>query len=145
MITFAEYVVLAEMARPAKSFSDTSMNQAYAEALRKFKAMGVDNANTYIIWDFMFRQLPEFFQQPQFTEARKKASGTNQRLFVQDIVSKFADRINFRQWASDINDESKIRAYLDRSDRGNRHIGRVRADAQDFIDRPHLHRPSGLS
>ena len=56
MITFKEYFELyCEMARPAKSFDDPMMNHAYAESLKKFKQMNIHNANTYVIWDFIFR------------------------------------------------------------------------------------------
>ncbi len=133
MISFEEYIML-EMARPASSFADVDMNTAYSNALKAFKQMGIDNANTYIIWDFMFRQLPEFFKTPEILEARKKASGTNQRKFVLDLVKRHPQQVDLLQWARDINDETKIRAYIDRPDKGNRHFGRVRADAQQFID-----------
>lgn len=133
MQTFQEYC-LVEMARPAKSFVDIDLNQSYASSLKKFKVMGVDNANTYIIWDFIFRLLPDFFKQEKFLNDKKKSSGTNQRGFVLALLTDHMDKIDARKLAQDMNDESKIRAYLDRPDRGNRHIGRVRADAQQIID-----------
>ncbi len=144
MKTFETYC-LAEMARPAKSFADLDMNNAYASSLKKFKVMGVDNANTFIIWDFIFRQLPEFFKQEKFIELKKKSGGTNMRIFVLDMLKSFPDKVNMHQLAADINDESKIRAYLDRPDRGNRHIGRVRADAQEFIDTLSRPQSNGLA
>lgn len=138
MKSFAEYCLL-EMARPASSFANLDMNQAYAESLKKFKGLGIDNVNTYVIWDFMFRLLPEFFHQPQFTEAKKKASGPKMRLFVLSLIKDHPDQVDLVKWGRDMNDMSKIRAFLDRTDRGNRHIGRVRADAQHVIN--NLSRP----
>jgi hypothetical protein len=122
MKTFQEYCLL-EMARPAKSFADVNLNNAYAQSLKMFKALGVDNANTYTAWDFMFRQLPEFFQQPEILNARKKAGGAKQRNFVTNLLLNHMDKIDANQLARDITDESKIRAYIDRPDRGNRHQG----------------------
>lgn len=142
MKTFIEYC-LTEMARPAKSFVNIDLNHAYASSLKKFKSMGIDNANTYIVWDFIFRLLPEFFKQEQFLTMKRKASGTKQRLFVLDLFANYMHKIDAHKLAIDMNDESKIRAYLDRSDRGNRHIGRVRSDAQEFIDTISRPKPNG--
>lgn len=144
MKTFKEYCLL-EMARPASSFADLDMNQAYAESLKKFKGLGIDNVNTYIIWDFMFRQLPEFFHRPQFIEAKKKASGGQQRNFVLSLVKAHPDKVDFVQWGRAINDMSNIRAFIDREDRGNRHVGRVRADAQQVINNLSRPQSSGLA
>ena len=124
MITFKEYFeIFCEMARPAKSFDDSSMNKAYGDSLKKFKKLGVQNANTFTIWDFIFKQLPEFFQDPKFLESKQKQSGTNLRIFVLHLLNRYADKVDWNQLAIDINNISKIENYISRPDRGNRHKG----------------------
>jgi hypothetical protein len=144
MKSFEEYC-LVEMARPAKSFVSIDLNQAYATSLKKFKAIGIDNANTYHIWDFIFRLLPDFFKQEQFIAAKKKHGGTALRTFVRDLLMNHMDKIDSHKLAIDMNDESKIRAYIDRPDKGNRHIGRVNVDAQHIINNLSPQRSSSLS
>lgn len=132
MKSFKQYC-LAEMARPAKSFDNLDMNSAYAQALKMFKAMGIDNANTFTIWDFMFKQLPTFFHSREITEEKKKAFGSDLRRFVLHLLAQYPEQVNLIQWARDITDEQKIRAYIDRPDKGNRHFGRVKQDAARVI------------
>lgn len=132
MKTFEEYY-LVEMARPASSFPDPFLNNGYAEALKKFKGLGVNNANTYTIWDFMFTQLPDVLKTPEVLALKKKKSGTLQRNFVLDLVHNNIPLIDTRKWVADFNDISKIQDYLNREDRGNRHKGMLNSQRASTI------------
>lgn len=126
MITFKEYFELfVEMARPAKSFDDPMMNEAYTNSLKKFKQMNIHNANTYVIWDFIFRLLPDNLKTPDIIAARKKASGTYQRNFVLDFINKHKNWIDFNQLSSDMNNVDYIRKYINKEDIGNRKQGKI--------------------
>jgi hypothetical protein len=122
MKSFKQHVLL-EMARPAKSFDNLDLNSTYSDSLKIFKKLGIDNANTFTIWDFIFRQLPEFFHQEQFLVKKKKASGTLLRIFILDLFKNYSDKINIPSLILDMTDVEKIQDYINRPNRGNRHNG----------------------
>lgn len=127
MITFKEYFELfVEMARPAKSFDDPVMNKAYADSLKKFKQLGIHNANTYTIWDFIFRLLPENIRTPEIEMKKKKAHGTFLRGFVTDFLLKNQEIINMNKLADDMNNINFIKSYIYRPIRqgDSRRIGK---------------------
>ena len=129
MKTFEEHfnLVILEMARPSTSFKDYAMNKAYVESLKKFRELNVFNANTFVIWDFIFRQLPENIKTPEIIQNRKKASGSLQRDFVLNLINNNLNSINFEDLAFRINDTSNISSYINRSDVGSRQQGKRNA------------------
>lgn len=132
MKSFKEYM-LSEMARPAKSFDNLDLNSAYSDSLKIFKQLGIDNANTYTIWDFIFRQLPDFFHQEQFINQKKKSGGTLQRNFVLNLFKSYPDKIDYPSLIMDMVDREKIQDYINRSERGNRHKGMINRLNQSSI------------
>ncbi len=136
MKTFEQHInaILLEMARPAKSFDDPFLNNAYSESLKKFKQMNIYNANTYTIWDFIFRLLPKEIKTPEMLEAKSKASGQYQRPFVQSIILTHKINIDTKKLAHDMNNFDYIKQYLNRSDVGNRQKGKIKSQTSELTN-----------
>lgn len=109
MIKFNDFYL--EMARPAKSFADSTVNSAYADALTFFRSMDEINPGTYTIWDYMFWNIPELAEDQELVNLKKKNHGTKLRDFVrdalkyknvpsQDIISVLSDREAMEMYAS---------------------------------------------
>lgn len=115
------------MARPAKSFADLSVNDAYANALKFFKLLGEHNANTYTIWDYMFWNIPQLANSDELVMAKKKHSGTKLRDFVRDSLKSL--QVPARDIIMALDNKEAIADYIKRpiEQRGNRHKGKINA------------------
>lgn len=143
MINFKEYFELfCEMARPVKSFDDPKMNQAYGDSLKKFKQLGVNNANTYTIWDFIFKLLPRNLKTVEILSNRKKYSGTLQRNFILNLIRRNESVIDFDRLALDINNIEYIKLYINRPilKNNSRRIGKSETQ-KELINRKKLLEP----
>ena len=125
MISFEEYFL--EMARPAKSFADPTINSAYANALTFFRSMDEINPGTYTIWDYMFWNIPALAEDQELVDLKKKNHGTKLRDFVRDAL-KYKN-VPTQEILDVLTDRDAMTMYASRSMavRGYRFKGKVNA------------------
>lgn len=124
MRTFKE--IFEEGRISVHQFQELSLTDAYRQSYNIFKDLGFTTASTYAIWDFIYRLLPDQIKTPEVSTMKMKASGTNQRPFVVNLINSNSEKIDLSKLKQNMINRDNVSRYLNKEDMGNRRTGKLK-------------------